>query len=399
MLMVHIIQRSESSSARQSHHVAVAVPASSGKPHELLADLPELLGLLRIAGLLRQLVLERRRVLVPAPVHPRLGEAGVADHLRQPLAGLRLRHEALGDELLERREEQAEQRDVLAEQPRGGDAPRVERRERDARLLVVPPVQLLHGEHVADLAVLVRLGAVEALGAVDHGRAVLAAQPRREAAEVAQPGLGRDVPGQRVGVAGDGAEDDEAAGRVVGLLHVVQEQARQEEVAQVVDADAHLVSVRRERRRPCRGPVDGGVADERVERHAGAPEAVHELPHAVEGGQVQVHDGVAAVRHAGALGRLGRLEEVAAGHHHVPLAGLRQRLGRRQAQPRRRARDHHHALPHGLLPILGRRAGPRRGHRRRRRHPRSHRQRRRLHLLPAWHAHDRVSDTFNSSAL
>jgi hypothetical protein len=98
-------------------------------------------------------------------------------------------------------------------------------------------------------------------------------------AEVAQPRLVRHVAGQRVGVAGDGAEVDEAARRVVGRREVPEEEARQQEVAEVVHAHAHLEPVRRERGRPRRGAVDGGVADQRVERHPRAAEGVHEPAH------------------------------------------------------------------------------------------------------------------------
>uniref|UniRef100_J3N3R4 Uncharacterized protein n=1 Tax=Oryza brachyantha TaxID=4533 RepID=J3N3R4_ORYBR len=140
--------------------------------------------------------LEGGGVLVPAPVDAGLGEAGVADDLGEALAGLLLGDVALGDVLLEGREEEAEERDVLAEEAGGGDAARVEGGEGHAGGLVVPPVELLHRQHVAHLAVLVGLGAVE-LAAVDHRRRAHAVQPRRQPPQVPQVRLRRHVPRQR----------------------------------------------------------------------------------------------------------------------------------------------------------------------------------------------------------
>lgn len=62
---------------------------------------------------------------------------------------------------------------MLSEQASCGNAARVKGSECNAGLLVVLPVELLHGEHVADFAVLVGLGTIEA-STVDHGRGVQA---------------------------------------------------------------------------------------------------------------------------------------------------------------------------------------------------------------------------------
>ena len=72
-------------------------------------------------------------------------------HLRQALAGLLLGHVALGDVLLEGREERSEEGNVIPEQARLCNAAGVERRECDARLVMQPPVQLAHCQHVAHL--------------------------------------------------------------------------------------------------------------------------------------------------------------------------------------------------------------------------------------------------------
>lgn len=81
---------------------------------------------------------------------------------------------------------------MLPEEPGFRDATRVERRERNSGLVVVPPVKLAHGQHVANLAVFVCFGAVE-LSTVDHGGGGGFGDARGEAAHVAQVGLGGDV--------------------------------------------------------------------------------------------------------------------------------------------------------------------------------------------------------------
>jgi hypothetical protein len=163
------------------------------QPHELLAHFPQLLPLHPVADLVADVIHERALVVVPAPIITRrLPELRVGHHLRQPRARCVLRHVPLGHVLLEEREELLEDPVVLAEQTRLCDAPGVEGGKCDPGLLVVPPVELAHCEHVAHLGVLVRLGAVK-LAAVDHDGGRLFADPGGEPAEIAQVGLGGDV--------------------------------------------------------------------------------------------------------------------------------------------------------------------------------------------------------------
>lgn len=123
------------------------------------------------------------------------------------------------------------------------------------------------------------------------------------------------------------ADDDEALRGVIGFLQVLEEVACEEEVAKVVDSNAHLKTIGRVSWLNCGWKVDGRVAHQNVERHPGVSEVVDELADALEGCEVEVHDGVAVFGHAGRLcGSLG-LEEVAAGHDHVPFPGLGQCLG------------------------------------------------------------------------
>ena len=80
-------------------------------------------------------------------------------------------YKTLGNIFLEWWEEDPEQGDVLPEQACGGDAAWVKRSKRDTGFLVVAPVEFLHSEHVADLAVFICLGTIE-FSTVDHGWSV-----------------------------------------------------------------------------------------------------------------------------------------------------------------------------------------------------------------------------------
>jgi hypothetical protein len=95
--------------------------------------------------------------VAPAPVHAGLRELGVGHHLGQSVTGQFLRDVALGDVLLKPGEDHLEGARRVAKQRRVGHAARVQRVEHDARALVVAAMQLAAGDHVAQLAVLVRL--------------------------------------------------------------------------------------------------------------------------------------------------------------------------------------------------------------------------------------------------
>lgn len=89
-------------------------------------------------------------------------------YLRKSLARFLFGYKTLGDVLLEWREEEPEQGDVLPEQACGGDATRVKGSKCDAGFLMITPVELLHCEHVADLAVFICLGAIK-FSPINHG--------------------------------------------------------------------------------------------------------------------------------------------------------------------------------------------------------------------------------------
>lgn len=133
--------------------------------------------------------------------------------------------------------------------------------------------------------------------------------------------------GDRFSCTCNGAYYDEALGWMVGFVHVVEEEACEEEVTQVVGAYAELEPIGRVGGLFGGGEVDGGVANEDIERHLRPSEVVDELSDAVQGGQIQVHDGVAVLGHAHRLGCSLCFEKVSARHHNIPLPCLRQSLG------------------------------------------------------------------------
>mmetsp|Transcript_71567 Transcript_71567/g.215119 ORF Transcript_71567/g.215119 Transcript_71567/m.215119 type:complete len:227 (+) Transcript_71567:636-1316(+) len=123
---------------------------------------------------------------------------------------------------------------------------------------MVAPVQLAHCHHVEYLGILVGLRAVK-VAAVHHLRARL--QHARQVAKVRA--RVHEAAANRVGVSRDRTDDADA--RVLRLLHVVDEEVGQQEVAQVVHAHRHLEAVVGEARLRVGRQVDGGVADEPVE--------------------------------------------------------------------------------------------------------------------------------------
>mmetsp|Transcript_13248 Transcript_13248/g.39498 ORF Transcript_13248/g.39498 Transcript_13248/m.39498 type:complete len:204 (+) Transcript_13248:676-1287(+) len=198
-------------------------------------------------------------------------------------------------------------------------------------------VQLAHHHDVADLAVLVGLGAVE-LAAVDHRDRLLHAL--LEAGEVAQVGQRRHHAAELLAVdgGGHGAEDDAAGLR--GLLQVLQEEVGQQEVAEVVRREAQLVAIRRPARASAGDgellvrvrEVDRGVAHEAVQAPVEGAEALDEVAHAVVRREVAVHHLEAVLGEVHLPRDLLALGEVLAGHDHKPLAALDQGLGRVEAE-------------------------------------------------------------------
>ena len=97
-------------------------------------------------------------------------------------------------------------------------------------------------------------------------RGHLAAGALSHAGEVAQVGAGVDeASADGVGVACDGADDDDATALVFGASDVGDQELREQEVPEVVDAHGHLEAVLGKARLWVRGEVDGRVAHERIQ--------------------------------------------------------------------------------------------------------------------------------------
>ena len=208
-------------------------------------------------------------------------------HLEEAHARLLLADEAAGDVLHEDGEVLAEPRPLLAEEGRLGDAAGVDRAEGDPGLLVVLVVQQVGGHHEAQLRVLVRLGAIEVV-AVEHRDRV--ARARLETLEVLEVGDGVDAAAaDSVVVTGDGADEDDA--RVGRGRNVIEQQAHHQEVAQVVDLHLLLVAIHAPLRIGKRRLVDGGVADQPVERpaHLHRLQLVAELADRVKRVELDLH--------------------------------------------------------------------------------------------------------------
>mmetsp|Transcript_5537 Transcript_5537/g.20035 ORF Transcript_5537/g.20035 Transcript_5537/m.20035 type:complete len:243 (-) Transcript_5537:635-1363(-) len=162
---------------------------------------------LRAVGIVPVVVHELIAAALPRPVRAALRVLRLAVHGREPVARLFHSDVPLRDVLLDEREEEAENRGVVAEQRRVRDAPGVHRAERDPRLLVPAPVHLLDRQDVAQLRVLVRLGADETI-AVDHRALVaVAVEAVREPGHVPDGSPRRHLPGERVRVRRDGPDD------------------------------------------------------------------------------------------------------------------------------------------------------------------------------------------------
>mmetsp|Transcript_92012 Transcript_92012/g.237418 ORF Transcript_92012/g.237418 Transcript_92012/m.237418 type:complete len:481 (+) Transcript_92012:72-1514(+) len=351
-----------------------------GKLHELLAELPQLLrarvvarlatnvvevespeaalvqeevvGLLRVVLCLGTALAAGAGLALPAVVLARAVVLRLGDHRRQTSSGLLLADVGTGDVLVEGREEALEDRVVLAEERGLSDAAGVEGREDDARGGVEPLVQLPHEHHVADLAILVGLRPVE-LAAINHGdvRALHARLKALELADVRKRGdhatklLAVDARRHR-------AKDDAPCRLDGAILEVLNHQVAEQEVAEVVGRKTQLMPVcgppwaaaREEAREEGAGlvrvgEVDGCIAHQGVQLPPEEAEGSNELPDAVVGSEVQVHHHVAALRQLGFPRDLLALLEVAAGHDNAPLARLRHRDRRGQAEAARGSGD------------------------------------------------------------
>mmetsp|Transcript_87104 Transcript_87104/g.254910 ORF Transcript_87104/g.254910 Transcript_87104/m.254910 type:complete len:442 (+) Transcript_87104:267-1592(+) len=353
----------------------VATDLIPGKGPEAAVVQEEVLALLLVVLCLITSSTASASGALPAVVAAGLTVLRISDAGRQPTARLLVAHVRAGDGLLEVREELLEDGVVLAEEAGLGNAAWVHGREDDARLLVVPAVELAHEHHVADLAVLVRLGAAEG-PAIDHGGRGL--HPLLETLEIADSCHGGNHAAQLlvVDARGDRSQDHAARGLHEAVLQVLQEELAEQEVAKVVGGKLHLVPVCRPPRaatgeetgKECPllvrvGEVQRSVADERVQRTLERAERPDKLADAVVGREVAVEDLVAAFWEAVLLRDHLSFHKVAAGHDDEPVAPLCHLLGAGKANTRRCAGDDDsllvrrlewpHGCPHGRLLLPG----------------------------------------------
>ena len=196
---------------------------------------------------------------------------------------------------------------------------------------------LLDGEDVAQLSVLVRLGADEAL-AVDHRTAVaITVEAGGEASHVAEVRARGHLTGEGVGVRRHRADDAQALvdAHVVRLDEILKEKVGEEEVAEVGHADGLLEAVLGVGGLHGVGEVDGRVADERLEllgELGSAAKLLREVTHGLEVAELELHHGVGVGGEAELLGLGLALGDVAHRHDHVVVAAVDERLGGVEAE-------------------------------------------------------------------
>lgn len=150
-----------------------------------------------------------------------------------------------------------------------------------------------------------------------------------------------------------GADNDEASWGVIWFLQVIKKQTSKKEVAKMVHPNTHFKPVGCVVGLAGSRLVDGSIAHEHIQWHARALQVGNKLADAVKGGKIKVHDAVVLFEHASWLCCLFGLEEIAAGHDHVPLAWLCQGLGCCKAEARWGAGDDYIAFSQCLLPFWG----------------------------------------------
>ena len=177
-------------------------------------------------------------------MHPGDGKGRIGDHIGHPFACQGLADIAAGDVLLEPGEDGAEGGRGVAKQRRVGHTARIERGENDAGARVQPAMQLLGGDHVAELAVLVSLAGLEGL-AIGHGDRRL--ETGGKAGKITQIGRGRDgnLAAEFLRVGGHGAQDHDPTGRMLGVPEIVQQPLNQQKVAKMIGGHRNFVTLGR----------------------------------------------------------------------------------------------------------------------------------------------------------
>ena len=260
-------------------------------------------------------------------------EGWIGHHLGYPLAGQGLAHITASDVLLEPGEDLLERRQAVTEQRRIGHTTGIERAEADAGGVVEAAMQLQAGDHVAQLAVFVGLSGLELLTAGHGDRRLESLVKAGEIAQIRWRGDG-DLAAQFFGVGRHRAQGDQALIACWGGLEILQQQAGQQEVPQMVGGHAELIALGTPFRFFEQGLVDRGIDHQRRQGPIKAAEHLHKRLHRLEIGEVQRQDDrfrrtAQTHLHQGPLG----FGAIPTRHHHGP-ALIDQGLGGPEAHAR-----------------------------------------------------------------
>lgn len=197
--------------------------------NQLLANLPQLACLLRVTCLFRKLVFEWFRVLVPTPVNTWFCKTRITHNLQQErlvwficnyvskyfttvhvsmewhvlidlcksAPSFFFRNIAFGNILLKWWEEKTEQWNVFPKQTCCCNATGVKGGKGDSGFLVVPPVELLHGEHITNFAVFICLGTIK-ISSIYHSWTLYSIQACCKTSKVPEVSFRWHIPGQCV---------------------------------------------------------------------------------------------------------------------------------------------------------------------------------------------------------
>ena len=225
----------------------------------------------------------------------------------------------------------------VAEQRGISDAAGIERVEHDAGIAPAL-VELAVHDHARQLAVFISLAGLERL-AVNHrdGRLEACGQP----GQIAEFSRRRDwhLAAEFLAIGGDSAQRDQA-GRpgqaALGLFQIIQQQMRQQEVAEIIGGNADFIAFGGTHRRFEARQIDGGVQQQRIKRQAKAVKFIGEAAYAGLIAQINMQDPARIGGDANLSGCGFRLGQIAACHDHQPTP-IRQGLGSPQAHARRSA--------------------------------------------------------------
>jgi len=218
-----------------------------------------------------------------------------------------------------------------------GNASRVHTREGDSRGFVVSSVQFGNGHHIANLAVLVRLGSEKWLS-ISHGDGFF--RSFGESGEIAEVGTRVDeTSSNSVRVSSDTSDD--AAPRSLHLGQIINQQIDQQKMSKMIDPHALLKAVIRPSRLRISGLVHRRIADQIVQTAVALErlEIEDEIPHALKRPQLQFHHDVGPLGHAELLGDALSLLDVPHGHDDEMSPRLGEGGGAVEAEARGRSGD------------------------------------------------------------